>query len=90
MVNSTRSLNEWAVLAAVVTHGINSFARDYNEAMTQIGYHDRNDTVVEQIAFAEQSTTPEQQRRFIVGQIATAADPDALKAVRRYCLRNRL
>ena len=90
MGNSTRPLNEWAVIAAVATHGINSFARDYNEAMTQIGYHDRNDTVVEQIAFAEQTCTPDQRRAFALSQLAAAPDPEALEAVRRYCLRNRL
>ena len=68
-----------AVIAARATHGLNRFAANYAEAMRQIRYQDRNDTVVEQIVFAEQSSTPDQLRRFAVDQLVSATDRQRLK-----------
>ena len=79
-----------AVIAARATHGLNLFAANYAGAMRQISYQDRNDTVVERMAMAEQPSTPEQRRSFILGQLADAPDSEALEAVQRYCIRNRL
>ena len=87
---SNDDIRSLAIIAARATHGLNRFAANYAEAMRQIRYQDRNDTVVEQIVFAEQSSTPEQLRRFILGQIAAATDTEALEAARRYIIRNRL
>ena len=86
---SNEDIRALAVIAARATHGLNRFAANYAEAMRQIRYQDRNDTVVETLAVAEPST-PDQLRRFAVDQLVSATDPAALEAVRLYCFRNRI